>query len=50
VVFDESLGLEERAEVVSKIWERLEERGVPPYYRLSLEGHSVNFRVVWDHL
>jgi len=36
VVFGESLGFEERAEAVSRIWERLEERGVPPYYPLHL--------------
>jgi len=36
VVFERPLSLEERAEVASKIWEKIEERGVPPYYPLHL--------------
>jgi len=36
VVFGESLGFEGRAEVVPRIWKRLEECGVPPYHPLHL--------------
>jgi len=36
IVFRKPLDLEERAEIVSTIWEKLEEYGVPPYYPLHL--------------
>ena len=34
VVFNRELSREERVEVLARIWEELEESGVPPYYPL----------------
>jgi len=36
IVFRKPLDLEERAEIASTIWEKLEEHRIPPYYPLHL--------------
>lgn len=36
VVFNRKLGGEERAEILARIWEELEKRGVPSYYPLHI--------------
>jgi len=36
IVFKKPLDLEKQAEIASRIWDKLEEYGVPPYYPLHL--------------
>ena len=36
IVLDHDPGMEERAEMLARLWEELEKHGIPPYYPLHI--------------